>query len=524
MTRMNAETLMSNRRILIVDDNSAIHDDFRKILGPTETDPDGIDDLKAALFDRVPTVTADAQFELVFAFQGEEALELVKKAQAENRPFAMAFLDVRMPPGWDGIETAARLWEVCPDLQLVICTAYSDYSWDEMRARLHQPDSVVILKKPFDNVEVQQLAHAMTKKWLLNRQASWHLAELEDMVQRRTKELAQSNESLTASEERFAKAFHASPIPSGIQTLTERRFVDANEGLVTLTGWSREELMSRSSQELLIWEQPALVDQWFEQLARREEVREQATKVRHQSGALRDVVLSLVPVSLREQPHALLLAQDVSERLLLERQFLQAQKMEGVGQLAAGVAHDFNNILTIIQGHAGMLKNLIGEDAPGAKSVNQILTTAARAANLIRQLLTFSRKQVMEFCTVDLNESLATCLGMMQRLMGEHIHVDFSRGPNIPAICADQTMIEQIIMNLSANARDAMPNGGRVTVTTDVVQIQRPAIPMDPQARNGSFVRLMFSDTGCGMNADVLSRIFEPFYTTKAVGHGTGLG
>ena len=111
---------------------------------------------------------------------------MVKQSLAESRPFAMAFLDVRMPPGWDGVETAARLWEVCPDLQIVICTAYSDYSWDEMRARLDQPDSLVILKKPFDNVEVQQLAHAMTKKWLLNHQARLQLSELERMVEERT--------------------------------------------------------------------------------------------------------------------------------------------------------------------------------------------------------------------------------------------------------------------------------------------------------------------------------------------------
>ena len=107
-------------------------------------------------------------FELDSAYQGQEGLAMVKKALAENRPYALAFVDVRMPPGWDGVETIARIWEVDPELQIVVCTAYADYSWEEMRAKVGQPDSLVVLKKPFDNVEVQQLAHALTKKWLLN--------------------------------------------------------------------------------------------------------------------------------------------------------------------------------------------------------------------------------------------------------------------------------------------------------------------------------------------------------------------
>src|SRR5207237_10456977 len=183
---------------------------------------------------------ATIEFELVFAFQGQEALELVKQGLAEGRPFALAFLDVRMPPGWDGVETAARLWQVCPDLQIVICTAYSDYSWDEMRSRLDQPDSLVILKKPFDNVEVQQLAHAMTKKWLLTQQARLQLSELERMVQERTQELQNANQSLGLSEERFSKAFHESPLPSGIQRLSDQRFLDVNQCLMEIAGCQRE--------------------------------------------------------------------------------------------------------------------------------------------------------------------------------------------------------------------------------------------------------------------------------------------
>ena len=232
---MNTSDLKPNHRILIIDDNPSIHADFRKILCPANTDDTTVRGMEAALFEEHPPSRRDVSFQLDSAYQGQEGLEMVKQAQAENRPYAMAFVDVRMPPGWDGVETIARIWEVDPELQIVVCTAYSDYSWEELRAKVGQPDNLLVLKKPFDNVEVQQLAHALTKKWLLNLQAGLKLAELEAMVQRRTADLAQTTESLAAAEERFSKAFHASPIPSGIQTLPERRFVSVNERLLALT-------------------------------------------------------------------------------------------------------------------------------------------------------------------------------------------------------------------------------------------------------------------------------------------------
>lgn len=210
-----------------MDDNPTIHADFRKILCPENAGNPAMKELEAALFDEAVPASETHSFELDSSYQGQEALEMVKTALAAHCPYAMAFVDVRMPPGWDGIETIARLWEVDPELQIVICTAYADYSWAELRSKVGQPDNLVVLKKPFDNVEVQQLAHAMTKKWLLNLQAGLKLAELEGLVRQRTEELACANESLVLSEERFSKAFQASPVPSGIQNMMDQRFVGA---------------------------------------------------------------------------------------------------------------------------------------------------------------------------------------------------------------------------------------------------------------------------------------------------------
>jgi two-component system, cell cycle sensor histidine kinase and response regulator CckA len=516
--------LKPNHRILIVDDNPAIHQDFRKILRPTGLDKSEILDLKSALFDSVPKAATVTEFELASAFQGQEALALVKQSLAESRPFAMAFMDVRMPPGWDGIETTARLWEVCPDLQIVICTAYSDYSWDEMRSRLDKPDCLVILKKPFDNVEVQQLAHAMSKKWLLNHQARLQLSELERMVEERTRDLQTANESLTLSEERFSKAFHGSPLPSAIQSLSDQRFLDVNQRLADIAGCKREEMIGRNPAELFLWEKPELADQWAGSLLRAETVRDQEAKIRTKTGALHEVLVSVSLVTLAKEPHMLLLAQDVAERVLLERQLRQAQKMEAVGQLAAGVAHDFNNILTVIQGHAGLMQQTLADGNPPAKSLEEISKAANRAATLIQRLLMFSRKQVMQFRHLDLNDTLGSTIKMLERLVGEQVQIDFCPQKSIPAIHADAGMMEQVAMNLAVNARDAMPSGGRVSIATSLETIHRAPIPMDPERRDGEFVCLSFTDSGIGMDTRILGRIFEPFFTTKPVGKGTGLG
>jgi two-component system cell cycle sensor histidine kinase/response regulator CckA len=510
---MKAKDLKPNHRILVVDDNTSIHADFKKILCPVSNETAAISEMEEALFDDAKPAIEQTTFTLESAYQGQEALEMVKQALSENRPYAMAFVDVRMPPGWDGIETIARIWEVDPELQVVICTAYSDYSWEDMRAKVGQPDSLLVLKKPFDNIEVQQIAHALTKKWLLNFQTRQQITEL-----------AQANESLIMSEERFSKAFHESPLPSGIQSFPDQRFVDVNQKLAEVTGLAREEMIGRTAAELLIWEKPAMADEWYDRLSRLELVRDQEAKIRNQTGTLREMLVSLSPVTLGGQPHVLLLAQDVSERALLECQLRQAQKMEAIGQLAAGVAHDFNNILTVIHGHAGIMQQETEPSSQQAKSLEQITRAADRAATLIRQLLMFSRKQVMQFRYLDLNDTLRNTLKMLERLVGEHVQISFHEHEFLPTIHADNSMLEQIAMNLAVNARDAMPNGGELTITTSMETVHRAPTPMDPERRDGEFICLTFSDTGTGMDTQILGRIFEPFFTTKPVGKGTGLG
>ena len=231
---------------------------------------------------------------------------------------------------------------------------------------------------------------------------------------------------------------------------------------------------------------------------------------------------SFIPIAVSNTVHCYVT--DITDRLNLEAQLRHTVKMEAVGQLAAGVAHDFNNILTIIQGHADLLVQSRTLLPTNEKSVRQISNAAQRAGKLIKQLLMFSRKQVMQPRHLNLNEIISNLLPMLQGLIGDSITLQFFPGAELPALYVDVGMMEQVLLNLVINARDAMPNGGRLTLNTSQQTLDPVALVLNPEARPGRFVSLTVTDTGCGMDAATLGHIFEPFFTTKETGKGAGLG
>ncbi len=227
---------LDSSRVLIIDDTRAVHDDFRKILARVRDS--SFEDADAELFGRKVEPVCQTSFELDSAYQGNEGLKLVERAVAAGRSYSVAFVDVRMPPGWDGIETASRLWEADPDLQIVICTAYSDYTWDAIVKHLGNRDSLLILKKPFDTIEVLQITHALAKKWSLTRQAKSRFAELEARVDERTAELRAVNRQL---QQDIAQRERAEARLAAFSTLSERLSVtktarEAGEIIVNIAG------------------------------------------------------------------------------------------------------------------------------------------------------------------------------------------------------------------------------------------------------------------------------------------------
>jgi PAS domain S-box-containing protein len=230
-------------------------------------------------------------------------------------------------------------------------------------------------------------------------------------------------------------------------------------------------------------------------------------------------------VELRGQAPLLLgLFRDVTAQKRLEDQLRQSQKMEAIGQLAGGVAHDFNNILTVIHGHASLLSAGANLSGPAARSAQQITQAAERAAALTRQLLTFSRRQVMQPRRLDMNEVVSNMTKMLSRILGEDIALQLNYFPQPALVQADAGMLEQILLNLAVNSRDAMPRGGQLTIRISAVDVDARHLAQHSEAHPGSYVCLKVSDTGCGIAPDNLRRIFEPFFTTKEVGKGTGLG
>jgi two-component system cell cycle sensor histidine kinase/response regulator CckA len=534
---MNVATETRINRILIIDDNLSIHADIRKILGGEDEQNAELDLTKALLFGETEVSSPRTGFSIDSAYQGQEGLELVQKAAAEGNPYALAFVDVRMPPGWDGVETIGHLWKSYPELQIVICTAYSDYSWEEMIHKLGHSPNLVVLKKPFDNIEVLQLAHALTDKWHLNRKVRSQLENLDTLVHQRTAELESANAQLKReiaarieaekilrlSEERFSKAFSASPIPLAIQALQQQTLVDANDAFLKMLGGDRNQVIGLTTDELRMWSDVSLATNILQTLKTQGSVRNKACTVRTLSGQERQTLISVELIELVSGPHLLVILQDITDQLKMETQLLQSQKMEAVGQLAAGVAHDFNNILTAIHGHTSLLQAQFGQHPSFTGPLNVISLAAERATRLVRQLLAFSRKQVLKPQQLNIGQVASGLAEMLKRVIGEHIQLDVSAAPDLPLIEADLSMMEQVILNLSVNARDAMARGGNLSIHTEVLNLTSAELK-HPGVGPGDYICLSVTDTGCGIPPELLPRIFDPFFTTKEIGKGTGLG
>jgi PAS domain S-box-containing protein len=317
-------------------------------------------------------------------------------------------------------------------------------------------------------------------------------------------------------------------LPDGVYIKDlDSRFLMANETAAKRFGKdSPSQVLGLSDKDFFPAELAAVFRADEEKVFAGETINEKEETVVFPNGQKRTVLTTKVPFRNSQGQICGLVGtgRDVTERKQLEEQLRQSQKMEAFGQLAGGVAHDFNNLLTVIQGNVALLQLQEPLNPDQAGGLVEIAKAAERAANLTRQLLTFSRRQLFQPKPLDLNEVVANTSKMLQRLIGEHISLETHFAPGGAPIKADRTMMEQILINLAVNSRDAMTKGGRLVIQTAPAVLSKADAQANPKARPGLFIRLSITDTGCGIAPKEMERIFEPFFTTKEVGKGTGLG
>jgi signal transduction histidine kinase len=414
-------------KVLVVDDNQAIHADFAKILTRPSASS-GLDDLERLALGRA-SPSNDAQipvYKIESAFQGAEALARVQAAVGSDQHYALAFVDMRMPPGWDGLQTIEKLWSVDPGLQVVICSAYSDYDWDDVLGRLKRPDKLLVIKKPFEAVEVLQCANALSGKWRSERELRKHLASLEETIRARTASLEATNEEL------------------------------------------KEQIRLRQAAEL---------------------------------------ELGL------------------------------AQKLESVGRLAAGIAHEINTPIQYITDSVNFLGSAFDEllavvasdeSTPHAnqsddlkflrdevpRAIERTIEGTERVAGIVRAMKEFSHPDATEKMPADVNRALQNTLMIARNEYKYVASVDLQCG-DLPEVMCNVGELSQVFLNLIVNSAHALADAGhdadtgRIIIKTGVVE---------------GWAQFTFEDNGCGIPRDIIDKIYDPFFTTKEVGRGTGQG
>ncbi|MGA2735051.1 MAG: CHASE domain-containing protein [Syntrophobacteraceae bacterium] len=385
------------------------------------------------------------------------------------------------------------------------------------------------------NYEEPQIRPDGSQAWLITSKVPMYdqdgqvigvLGTYSDITERKLAE-----DALRESEERFSRFFRSTPVGTSITRLSDGQFMDANDAFLGLSGYTREETVGHSALELGLWANTEDRSKMLKTLEEQGRLQDFETLFRRKSGEIMDVLISAEVMEMAGQQYMLGLTHDITERKRgeeerkkLEEQLFQAQKIESVGRLAGGVAHDFNNMLGVIIGRAEMA---LGQDVSPDKlqhHLEEILKAGLRSAALTRQLLAFARKQTAVAKILHLNDTISGMLKMLRRLIGEDIDLLWVPGLDLWNVKIDPSQVDQILANLVVNARDAISGVGAVTMRTENVVIDDSKRAETLEFIPGEYVLLTVSDTGTGMSREVCEMIFEPFFTTKEMGKGTGLG
>jgi PAS domain S-box-containing protein len=529
----------NNNRILVVDDNRAIHEDLRKILvGGSDTNEDLLSD-ENLLFGYPQKQITFTQFEIESAYQGQDGLARVETKLAEGKPYALAFVDVRMPPGWDGVETIKQLWQVDPNLQVVICTAYSDYSWTDIYAKLGHSDSLLILKKPFDNIEVIQLAHALTQKWVTTQQARAKMEDLDLMVARRTAELQSTNDNLTReiserakAQEAFRIVFEASPI--GIALLNQKlEFVNANRALQLLHGLRRGDIIGHDPIELGWFGSRAELGQLFESGLASDGINQHELSLSHEKLGPRTGLLWARSVDIGDARHTLCFVLDISERKEMEEELRRARRDAEAAARAKSefVANMSHEIRTPLNGVLGISSFLEEETLPqDIREMGRLIRTSGEMLRrVVDDVLDFSKiesgKLELENEPFSLQESLEWSIGIFRKAaLDKQIELKLTVEEKVPRrLVGDATRIRQVLTNLINNAVK-FTERGCIQVHVGAANGCNPPDEENTPCR----LRVEVADSGVGIPPDRIDRLFQSFSQVDASTNrrfgGTGLG
>ncbi len=477
-----------------------------------------VDDTPAKLTSLVAIVSGMA-LEIVTANSGEQALRQLLK-----RDFALILLDVNMPT-MDGFETATliRSRPRSAHTPIVFVTAEANLEAERFRGYIH--GAVDFIYSPIVPEILRAKVRVFVDLFCLQRQLMLQHEHLESLVAQRTTALTEeiaehkrARDALTERELRYRKLTEASF--DGIAITVEGVITEANPGVAEIFGYPLDEVISRPILDFVADESREAVLQRF---SKGEEGRFELTG-KHKDGRKIQLETTTRQHNVSGRSGRILAIRDVTEKRVLEAQLRQTQKMDAIGQLAGGVAHDFNNLLTAILGYSNFVIDTFEPQDRRRADMEEVIKAGQQAAALTRQLLAFSRKQILQPTAVDLNAVVTGIHQMLSRLIGEHVDLVPILAPDLGAVRADSGQLEQVLMNLVLNARDAMPSGGRVVIETSNIELDETSVRQHVAVRPGSYVMLGVSDTGHGMDEQTQSRLFEPFFTTKEPGKGTGLG
>jgi len=365
------------------------------------------------------------------------------------------------------------------------------------------------------------------------------LQSTEEMLRAQVEEYMLSQDELQATEEmlrvqlevveessqKFKAVFEHSPVTVALTSLPEGTFSEVNQAFIDMFGYSRDEAIGKTTVELGVWLCDSVRSHFLQLLREDRYVHNFEAEMRRKDGEEFTVLFSGVRLDIAGKPCVLSAVMEITEQKRLQNQLLQSQKMDVVGQLAGGIAHDFNNMLAGIMAASELLKRRLPGDERNGKLVDTIIEATTRSADLARELLTFSRKGSAVSQPIHINDTIAAVMSLLERTLDKQIKLTCRLGDVNPVIMGDQTHLQNALLNLAVNARDAMPQGGTLSVATTARTLDDSACrSLDVSIAPGRYLEITVSDTGVGMTKEIMGHIFEPFFTTKAVGKGTGLG